>query len=91
MLHGTIFDNWLNSPAHHTLHHLHFHYNLGQYFVYADRIWGTEKLPLPELDPLVAALENMRVLGIGQGADGSNGAVEKAGVAEKGAVMEDEE
>lgn len=64
MLHGTIFDNWLNSPAHHTLHHLLFHYNMGQYFVWADRYWGTEKLPMPELDPLIAAVQNMRRLGV---------------------------
>lgn len=64
MLHGTIFDNWLNSPAHHTLHHLLFHYNMGQYFVWADRYWGTEKLPMPELDPLIAAVQNMRRQGV---------------------------
>lgn len=64
MLHGTIFDNWLNSPAHHTLHHLLFHYNMGQYFVWADRYWGTEKLPMPELDPLIAAIANMKKKGL---------------------------
>lgn len=64
MLSGTIFDSFLNSPAHHTLHHLLFNYNMGQYFVWADRYWGTEKLPSPELDPLLAAIENMKKKGL---------------------------
>jgi lathosterol oxidase len=36
---------WLNSSAHHTVHHLEFNYNYGQYFTLWDRIGGSHKLP----------------------------------------------
>jgi lathosterol oxidase len=36
---------WINSAAHHTVHHLEFNYNFGQYFTLWDRIGGTYKRP----------------------------------------------
>lgn len=29
----------------HTVHHTHFHYNFGQFFVFCDRIFGTYRIP----------------------------------------------
>jgi len=29
----------------HLLHHTHYHYNYGQYFIFCDRFWGTLRLP----------------------------------------------
>jgi Delta7-sterol 5-desaturase len=43
----------INGPAHHTLHHLYFTVNYGQYFTWADRWSGTYRQPAPELDPLI--------------------------------------
>ncbi|KAG9029596.1 c-5 sterol desaturase [Tulasnella sp. JGI-2019a] len=52
----------INGPSHHTLHHLYFTCNYGQYFTWVDRISGSYKAPRPELDPLleVQALEAKR-------------------------------
>uniref|UniRef100_A0A1D1XVU8 aldehyde oxygenase (deformylating) n=1 Tax=Anthurium amnicola TaxID=1678845 RepID=A0A1D1XVU8_9ARAE len=35
----------INGAAHHTLHHLYFNYNYGQYFTLWDRVGGTHRLP----------------------------------------------
>ena len=35
----------INSSAHHTVHHLEFNYNYGQYFTLWDRIGGSYKRP----------------------------------------------
>ncbi len=35
----------INSSAHHTIHHLEFNYNYGQYFTLWDRIGGSYKFP----------------------------------------------
>lgn len=35
----------INSAAHHTIHHLEFNYNYGQYFTLWDRIGGSYKRP----------------------------------------------
>lgn len=40
------------SPAHHTLHHLYFTVNYGQYFAFSDRYGGSLKAPAAELDPM---------------------------------------
>jgi sterol desaturase/sphingolipid hydroxylase (fatty acid hydroxylase superfamily) len=34
---------WLNSPTHHNDHHLHFRGNYGLYFLFWDRLMGTER------------------------------------------------
>ncbi|KAJ3121760.1 c-5 sterol desaturase [Nowakowskiella sp. JEL0407] len=36
---------WINGAAHHTVHHLEFNYNYGQYFTLWDRIGGSHRLP----------------------------------------------
>lgn len=43
----------VNGPAHHTLHHLYFVCNYGQYFTWADRVGGSYRQPKKELDPLL--------------------------------------
>lgn len=64
-----ISDHWLkdhiNSPAHHTLHHLYFTVNYGQYFTWADRCFNSHRAPKPDLDPLHDALKVMRTKGLG--------------------------
>ncbi|KAL1876436.1 hypothetical protein VTK73DRAFT_9302 [Phialemonium thermophilum] len=63
-----ISDHWLekyiNSPAHHTLHHLYFNVNYGQYFTWADSYFNSHRPPRPELDPLLEALRVMREKGL---------------------------
>ena len=29
----------------HLMHHTHYHYNYGQYFIFCDYIWGTLRVP----------------------------------------------
>jgi len=36
---------WINSSAHHSVHHLEFNYNYGQYFTLWDRIGGSYRRP----------------------------------------------
>ncbi|KAJ3317754.1 c-5 sterol desaturase [Boothiomyces sp. JEL0866] len=43
-------DGIINSAAHHTVHHLEFNYNYGQYFTLWDRIGGSYKFPKYEFD-----------------------------------------
>lgn len=43
----------INGPAHHTLHHLYFTVNYGQYFTFADRWGDSYRQPAKELDPLL--------------------------------------
>ena len=38
----------INSAAHHTIHHVYFNYNYGQYFTFWDRIGGTYREPTEE-------------------------------------------
>lgn len=40
----------INSAAHHTVHHLEFNYNYGQYFTLWDRIGGSYRRPQFEID-----------------------------------------
>ncbi|KAJ3269919.1 c-5 sterol desaturase [Terramyces sp. JEL0728] len=43
-------DGIINSAAHHTVHHLEFNYNYGQYFTLWDRIGGSYRFPQYEYD-----------------------------------------
>jgi lathosterol oxidase len=56
MITGHALESVINGPAHHTLHHLFFTVNYGQYFTWADRWGGSYRQPAPELDPLLDAL-----------------------------------
>lgn len=38
MISGHWLENVINGPSHHTLHHLHFTVNYGQYFTWSDRV-----------------------------------------------------
>ncbi|ORX93526.1 C-5 sterol desaturase B-like protein [Basidiobolus meristosporus CBS 931.73] len=42
-------DPVINSAAHHTVHHLYFNYNYGQYFTLWDRIGGSYRKPSDEI------------------------------------------
>ena len=46
----------INGPAHHTLHHMFFTVNYGQYFTLADRMGGSYRQPAKELDPMLDIL-----------------------------------
>ncbi|KAH7106270.1 fatty acid hydroxylase [Auriculariales sp. MPI-PUGE-AT-0066] len=52
MITGHPLENVINGPAHHTLHHLYFTCNYGQYFTWADRTGGSYKHPDKSFDPL---------------------------------------
>ncbi|KAJ4347912.1 c-5 sterol desaturase [Didymosphaeria variabile] len=64
MISGHWTEKWLNSPAHHTLHHMYFTVNYGQYFTWADSYFGSHRAPQPELDPLHDALKVLRAKGL---------------------------
>jgi lathosterol oxidase len=53
MIVGHPAENIINGPAHHTLHHIYFTCNDGQYFTWADRAGGSYRHPQKELDPLL--------------------------------------
>ncbi|KAF8802456.1 C5-sterol desaturase [Phlegmacium glaucopus] len=53
MVTGHFLEKFINGPAHHTLHHLYFNVNYGQYFTWADRFGGSYRHPDSELDPLL--------------------------------------
>ncbi|KAJ9106120.1 hypothetical protein QFC21_001262 [Naganishia friedmannii] len=59
MIHGHFLEKFINSPAHHTLHHLYFTCNYGQYFTWADKYGGSYRPPREDLDPIHDALKNM--------------------------------
>ncbi|KAK9766748.1 c-5 sterol desaturase [Basidiobolus ranarum] len=42
-------DPVINSAAHHTVHHLYFNYNYGQYFTLWDRLGGSYRKPSEEI------------------------------------------
>ncbi|KAK7032801.1 fatty acid hydroxylase [Favolaschia claudopus] len=50
---GHPLENIINGPAHHTLHHIYFTVNYGQYFTWADRMGNSYRHPEPKLDPLL--------------------------------------
>ncbi|KAF7972505.1 hypothetical protein HWV62_17778 [Athelia sp. TMB] len=51
MITGHPLENIINGPAHHTLHHLYFTVNYGQYFTWADKWGGSYRQPESSLDP----------------------------------------
>ncbi|KIK28702.1 hypothetical protein PISMIDRAFT_550227 [Pisolithus microcarpus 441] len=51
MITGHPLESIINGPAHHTLHHLYFTVNYGQYFTWADRVYGSYRQPESSLDP----------------------------------------
>jgi len=53
MITGHPLEKIINGPAHHTLHHLYFTVNYGQYFTWADRYGGSYRQPESHLDPLL--------------------------------------
>ena len=55
MICNTGFECVINGPAHHTLHHLYFTCNYGQYFTTCDRLAGSFREPAREDDPLLEA------------------------------------
>lgn len=64
MISGHWTEKFINSPAHHTLHHMYFTVNYGQYFTWADSYFGSHRAPEPALDPLHDALKVMRAKGL---------------------------
>ncbi|GAA5875366.1 hypothetical protein JCM8547_003216 [Rhodosporidiobolus lusitaniae] len=56
MICGHPLEHYINGPAHHTLHHLYFNCNYGQYFVWSDKLGGSFRVPAKGDDPLVAVL-----------------------------------
>lgn len=57
MIVGHPLESIINGPAHHTLHHMYFVYNYGQYFTWADKVGGSYRHPKTEDDPLNTILE----------------------------------
>lgn len=49
-------EHYINGPAHHTLHHIYFTCNYGQYFTWADKYFGSFRVPAKEDDPLLVIL-----------------------------------
>ncbi|KAF3023127.1 hypothetical protein E8E14_013703 [Neopestalotiopsis sp. 37M] len=64
MITGHWVEKFINSPAHHTLHHMYFTVNYGQYFTWADYYFDSHREPRPELDPIHEALRVMREKGL---------------------------
>lgn len=50
-------DKIINGPSHHTLHHMHFTVNYGQYFCFNDRMGGSFRRPVKTDDPLLDVLK----------------------------------
>ncbi|KAJ7645383.1 hypothetical protein B0H17DRAFT_1104073 [Mycena rosella] len=53
MITGHPLEKVINGPAHHTLHHMYFTVNYGQYFTWADRVGNSYRQPESGLDPLL--------------------------------------
>ena len=64
MIHGSWWEKFINSPAHHTLHHLYFTCNYGQYFTWADEYFDSHRAPEDHLDPIHESLRMMRKKGL---------------------------
>ncbi|KAI0050467.1 hypothetical protein FA95DRAFT_1513941 [Auriscalpium vulgare] len=58
MITGHFLEKVINGPAHHTLHHLYFTVNYGQYFTWADRFGGSYRQPESSLDPYLEVKAN---------------------------------
>lgn len=52
MITGHPLEKVINGPAHHTLHHMYFTVNYGQYFTWADRMGNSYRQPTSDLDPM---------------------------------------
>lgn len=52
MIVGHPLESIINGPAHHTLHHMYFVVNYGQYFTWADKVGGSYRHPKTEDDPI---------------------------------------
>lgn len=59
MLCGHPLEHYINGPAHHTLHHIYFTCNYGQYFTWADKYFSSFRKPAKGDDPLIAVLAAM--------------------------------
>ena len=57
-------ENVINGPAHHTLHHLYFTCNYGQYFTWADKYWDSYRQPAKGDDPLLAVIGMLFLLNV---------------------------
>lgn len=75
MITGHWLEKFINSPAHHTLHHMYFTCNYGQYFTWADSYWDSHRAPMPELDPIHDAIKAMQAKGL---ADKDGNPIKKA-------------
>ncbi|KAJ7592952.1 fatty acid hydroxylase [Mycena floridula] len=53
MVTGHPLEKIINGPAHHTLHHIYFTVNYGQYFTWADRAGNSYRQPDSALDPML--------------------------------------
>ncbi|PWN32464.1 putative sterol delta 5,6-desaturase [Meira miltonrushii] len=53
MICNSPLEKVINGPSHHTLHHLYFNVNYGQYFTGCDRLGGSYRAPKAEDDPLL--------------------------------------
>ncbi|KAJ7765022.1 fatty acid hydroxylase [Mycena maculata] len=53
MITGHPLETIINGPAHHTLHHIYFTVNYGQYFTWADKAGKSYRQPESSLDPLL--------------------------------------
>jgi lathosterol oxidase len=56
MITGHPLEKIINGPAHHTLHHMYFVVNYGQYFTWADKVGGSYRHPKNEDDPIHAII-----------------------------------
>ncbi|KAI8065437.1 hypothetical protein BC940DRAFT_304080 [Gongronella butleri] len=43
-----LHSDFINTTAHHTVHHLYFNYNYGQYFTFWDKLGGSHRRPTAE-------------------------------------------
>jgi len=62
-IHDAVWGNTepIMGAKYHTLHHTHYHYNYGQFFIFCDYFWGTLRLPEKSLmnpKPLPAGATN---------------------------------
>ncbi|CAO3587201.1 unnamed protein product [Absidia cylindrospora] len=57
----------INTTAHHTVHHLYFNYNYGQYFTFWDKLGGSHRQPTAE--QYDAALRNNKKVWAAQSKD----------------------
>jgi lathosterol oxidase len=64
MIAGHWLQNYLSSPAHHTLHHMYFTVNYGQYFTWTDSYFGSHREPTEEQDPIHDAIKAMQAKGL---------------------------